>query len=67
MKTLSNNDFSIPSFKEFNLIKKINFKVPQLKQIAKYYKQPVSGKKQDLIDRIFKFLKNSNHALLIPR
>ena len=49
---VSDEEFKIPSYGEYLYLYENNLKVTQLKKIAKAYKLRVSGKKQDLLDRI---------------
>lgn len=59
---ISNEEFQIPDFSEYNLLASLNFNVRQLKQICKYYKQKRSGNKSELIFRLYNFLKFSFYA-----
>ena len=43
--------------KDYNFLIQHNYNVPQLKQICKYYKIKCTGKKNDLIHRIYNFLR----------
>ena len=41
--TINDNNFEIPSYDDFELLNKINYKVPQLKEICSHYKLKKSG------------------------
>lgn len=64
---VSDGDFKIPSYGDYGYLYENNLKVAQLKKIAKAYKLRVSGKKQDLIDRILYFLKSENNVRKIQK
>lgn len=57
--------FNIPSVKENDLIIKQNYNIPQLKQICKHYKIKCTGKKNELIYRIYNFLRIYKSILCI--
>ena len=57
--------FTIPSYDKYNHIIKYNYNVQQLKKMCKFYKQKQSGNKNDLIYRIFNYLKLSFFAIKI--
>ena len=42
-KKVSCEDFVIPAYKEWNTLITVNYNVSQLKDMARYYKQKVSG------------------------
>ena len=65
--TLSDEEFRIPEFHEYNNIKKYNYKVKFLKEICKHYKQKVSGNKKELISRLFIFLRLSHYIIPIQK
>lgn len=62
---VSNTTFIIPSYLEYEHIRKYNYTLSQLKIIAKHYKQKLSGNKPVLLDRLYNFLKMSVHAIRI--
>lgn len=64
---ISNDDFIIPEFKDWALMTEINYNCSQLKKIAKFYKQKVSGNKNELVYRILNFLKFSQFAITIQK
>ena len=59
--------FSIPKFEEYNLLLTINFNVKQLRKICKKYKQKKSGNKDELIYRLYNYLKYSFFAIKIQK
>lgn len=48
--------YVLPTTKNYNILKKRNYRLVELKQIAKKYNLKVSGKKKEVIDRIFLYL-----------
>ena len=66
-KKISSDDFAIPVISEWHLLKKINYNCSQLKKIAKFYKQKVSGNKNELIYRLVNYLKFSQVAITIQK
>ena len=65
--TINDNNFEIPIYDDFELLNKINYKVPQLKEICSHYKLKKSGNKNELKNRIYDFLFNSKYAILIQK
>jgi len=64
---VSIDEFSIPELNEYNLFLKFNYTCFQLTQICKYYKQKVSGNKNEKIYRLYNYLKYSNYATNIQK
>ena len=64
---VSVDEFSIPSYSEWGLLVKVNYNVSQLKSMARFYKQKVSGNKSQLVNRLFNYLKYSNYAIILQR
>lgn len=60
---ISDNDFEIPKYNEFNLLTKYNYKVKQFKEICKTYKLKLSGNKDELKMRIYNFLLQSSKII----
>jgi hypothetical protein len=58
-KPISQDDFVILEFREYEKILQINHNVSQLKSMCRFYKQKVSGNKSQLIHRVYNFLKYS--------
>lgn len=61
--TLINNE-EIPSVTNYNILIQNNYNVQQLKRFVKYYKLKVSGNKNELVNRVYCFLKLS--SLITP-
>ena len=53
---ISDNDFTIPMFCDSLFLLKFNYKVSQLKEIARHYCIKISGNKSELKNRIYLFL-----------
>ena len=66
-KKVSENDFEIPEYSEYDLIKKFNYNVFQLKQICRFYKQKVSGNKNQLLFRLYNYLRFSHFAIKLQK
>ena len=61
------NDFYIIEMKEHYLMKQYDYNVSQLKRIAKNYKIKVSGNKNELRKRIYKYLHDSWYSIIIQK
>ena len=59
------NNFIIPNIENYTTFLKINYNLSQLKKIARHYKQRVTGKKKELVTRLYNFLKFSFYATCI--
>ena len=66
-KNISQDEFTVLEFSEFEQIATFNYNVLQLKTMCRYYKQKVSGNKPELINRMYNFLKYSQHASVIQK
>jgi hypothetical protein len=66
-KKISSDDFDIPSYADWRLLIKINHNVSQLKKIARFYKQKVSGNKNQLVNRLYNYLRLSFYTLKIQK
>lgn len=64
---ITDENFEIIEYKDFEKIKTINYKVSQLKLIAKHYSLKVSGNKPQLKDRLYEYLKGSLFAIKIQK
>lgn len=60
-------EFEIPEYNEYDRILKLNFNVKQLKSIARFYKQKVTGNKPQLIFRLYNYLKYSYFVIKIQK
>ena len=54
---VSNEQFTILKFNDWEKILVINYNVSQLKSICRFYKQKLSGNKNELVKRLYNFLK----------
>ena len=61
------SEFEIPNYYEYDKLVKYNFNVLQLKSIARFYKQKVSGNKPQLIFRLYNYLKYSYFIIKIQK
>ncbi len=66
-KKVSQEQFEILNFKDYNLILEKNHNVSQLKKMCKKYKQRVSGNKNQLKFLLYNFLKYSYYSVKIQR
>jgi len=66
-KKVSCEDFVIPAYKEWNTLITVNYNASQLKDMARYYKQKVSGNKKELVKRIYNHLKFSSYAVKVQK
>ena len=64
---ITEDDFEIINYEDFDKIKTINYNVQQLKRICKYYKLKQSGNKSELKDRLYEYLKGSSFAIKIQK
>ena len=62
---VSTDNFIIPDYSEWEHMTTINFNVNQLKSIARFYKQKISGNKEQLVSRLYNYLKYSNYSIKI--
>lgn len=66
-KKMTNEDFSILNYSDYKILNEKKYQVSQLKKMCKYYKQKISGNKDELQKRIYYYLKNSYYASKIQR
>lgn len=64
---ISDEDFNIPDYHEYENILETNYNVSQLKKMCKYYEQKQSGNKNELMKRMYNFLKFSNYAIVVQK
>jgi len=64
---ISDDNFEIPKYDEYDSLNKYNYKIPQLKEICKHYKLKKSGNKTEIKKRIYDFLLNSKYVMLIQK
>ena len=62
---VSNELFTILTYDKYSHIIKYNYNVQQLKKMCKFYKQKQSGNKNDIMFRIYNYLKLSFFAIKI--
>ena len=58
-KKMTDEEFIIPDFSDYELIVNYNYRVSQLKDVCRHYKLKVSGNKPDLSSRVYNFLRLS--------
>lgn len=66
-KRLPNDMFKIVTMYDYEDLITVSYKVCQLKEMCKYYKLKQSGNKNELINRIYYYLKFSLYAIKIQR
>ena len=62
-KKVSKEEFEIPEYEDYEKIVELNYNVSQLRSIARYYKQKISGNKSQLKRRLYNYLKYSLYAI----
>lgn len=66
-RNVADKDFVIPKFSEFELLTTNNYKVLQLKDMCRHYKQKVSGNKNQLVSRMYNYLRLSASVVVIQK
>ena len=64
---VSNEQFTILKFNDWEKILVINYNVSQLKSICRFYKQKLSGNKNELVKRLYNFLRYSSNVANIQK
>jgi hypothetical protein len=64
---VTDENFEIPKYNEYDLVLKKNYRISFLKEICKKYKLRVSGNKPELTNRIYNYLYQSNYAIKIQK
>ena len=64
---VSPEDFTILNFSEYTRLLDFEYNLSQLKLINKQYKQKISGNKNQLLSRIYNFLRYSHDAIIIQK
>ena len=64
---IDETNFVCPKYNEYNLLISSNYRVKQLKEICRKYKQKVSGNKNELTYRIYNYLRLSSFLVFIQR
>jgi hypothetical protein len=67
LEKINNDNLCLPTVKNSDILFKYNYNVQQLKQFAKYYKLKVSGNKNELLGRIYVFLKLSKTIVNVQK
>jgi hypothetical protein len=62
-----NKSKSIIEYKDYENLVLYNYRLPELKLIAKHYKQKVSGKKKEILHNLYNFLKLSHIIIKIQK
>ena len=66
-KKVSDNEFEILEYHEYNQLLVRNYNVSQLKQMLRFYKQRLSGNKSEKIYLLYNYLKYSSYAIKIQK
>jgi hypothetical protein len=64
---ISDENLCIPTIKSYDILLRNNYNVHQLKGFAKSYKLKISGNKNELVNRLYVFLKLSSVIIKIQR
>jgi hypothetical protein len=64
---VTDEDFFIPTIKQYTILTILNYNVKQLKDISKHYKQKQGGNKNEIKKRLYNFMKNSHYIQKIQR
>ena len=67
LEKVTNENLCFPTVENSDILFKYNYNVQQLKQFAKHYKLKVSGNKNELISRIYVFLKLSKTIVHVQK
>jgi hypothetical protein len=67
LEKINNDNLCLPTVENSDILFKYNYNVQQLKQFAKQYKLKVSGNKNELLGRIYVFLKLSKTIINIQK
>ena len=62
----SQNNYDV-NYNNYDILFSKNFNIPQLKQICKKYKLKITGKKIDLVERLYQFLKSYKYIIKIQK
>lgn len=66
-KKINEEKPNIPKFSEFNMIYKNSYNIQQLKYFAKFFKLKISGNKNELLNRLFSFIRLSYFAVKLQK
>ena len=65
--SINEKNFFIPSIEQYSLLLNYNYKIKQLQKISKHYKQKTTGKKSELLNNIYNFLKLSFQSIKVQK
>ena len=65
--SISDKNFFIPNYDQYELLANYNYKIKQLQTICKHYKQKTTGKKLQLLNNIYHYLKLSFFSIKIQK
>ena len=66
-KKISDAEFSVPGYDDAHYLCTYNYRLAQLRDICKYYKLKKSGKKDELVSRIYTFLCLSKAVIVLQK
>jgi len=66
-KLVSESEFRMIGINDYELLLMKNYKVKNLKDICKFYRQKINGNKEELINRIYNFLRIYSNAIKIQK
>ena len=66
-ENISEKNFFIPSIEQYSLLLNYNYKIKQLQKICKHYKLKTTGKKSELLNNIYNFLKLSANSVKLQK
>lgn len=66
-KIITDKDFKIPNYNEYNFFSNNYYNINYLKEICKFYKLKVSGNKSNLKERIYNYLYQSFFCIKIQK
>ena len=66
-KKISDEEFAIPDFSDYEFVVIYNYRVSQMKDICRHHKLKVSGNKPELSSRVYNFLRLSLFARIIQK
>jgi hypothetical protein len=67
LEKISDENICIPTIKSYDILLRNNYNVQQLKEFVKSYKLKISGNKNELVNRLYVFLKLSSVIIKIQK
>jgi hypothetical protein len=64
---INEDDVTVPTIYDYEIVIKYNYNIQQLKQFAKYYKLKIGGNKKELVRRIYLYLYLSSYLIKIQK